>query len=228
MKRVSLAVVLCLLACTAGAGTAGAETDVEGGGKPEAGSAGEGASASPAVAGGRPEFLAPKDQAVVVFIQNQRVDRKMTFTVFGADKRCIAEVGGREAQVLPTPPGPYLFYVLGYGTTYRIELYMEAGRTYFVRLYTEEKPVGQAPQVTLVRRASESHRLLGFWLVGADITSALDNDSCYGRPLQERSNRTQRRLNEANAGWKRADDVTRDKYMLIERDGLTASDLSRL
>lgn len=230
-----MAVVLCVLACSVGAGTAGAETDVEGGGKPEAGgagegdaAAGEGASPSPAVAGGRPEFLAPKDQAVVVFVQNQRVDRKMTFTVFGADKRCVAEVGGREAQVLPTPPGPYLFYVLGYGTTYRIELYMEAGRTYFVRLHTEDRPVGQAPQVTLVRRASESHRLLRFWLEGANVTSTLDNESCYGRPLQERANRTQRRLNDANAGWKQADDVMRDKYMLIERDGLTPSDLSRL
>lgn len=186
------------------------------------------ADGSAASSGGRPEFLAPEGQALVVFIQNQRVDRKMTFTVFGPDKRCVAEVGGREAQVLPTPPGPYLFYVLGYGSTYRIELYMEAGRTYFVRLHTEDKAFGQAPQVTLVRRASESHRLLRYWLDGATVTSTLDNDRCYGRPLKERANRTQRRLNDANAGWKQADDVTRDKYMLIERDGLTPSDISRL
>ena len=179
-------------------------------------------------AGARADFVAPEGQALVVFIQNQRVDRKMTFTVFGADKRCVAEVGGREAQVLPTPPGPYLFYVLGYGTTYRVELYMEAGRTYFVRLYTVERPVGQAPAITLVRRASQSHRLLRHWLEGASVTQALDNEGCYGRQLKERANRTQRRLNEANAGWKEADEVTRDKYMLIERDGLTASDISRL
>jgi hypothetical protein len=186
------------------------------------------AEADAAEAGARADFVAPEGQALVVFIQNQRVDRKMTFTVFGADKRCVAEVGGREAQVLPTPPGPYLFYVLGYGTTYRIELYMEAGRTYFVRLHTVDRPVGRAPAITLVRRASESHKLLRHWLDGASVTRTLDNEGCYGRPLKERANRTQRRLNEANAGWKEADEVTRDKYMLIERDGLTASDISRL
>ena len=207
MKRISLAVVLLALGWAAGPLRAAADATE---------------------AGARADFVAPEGQALVVFIQNQRVDRKMTFTVFGADKRCVAEVGGREAQVLPTPPGPYLFYVLGYGTTYRIELYMQAGRTYFVRLYTVDRPVGQAPAITLVRRASQSHRLLRHWLEGASVTHALDNEGCYGRPLKERANRIQRRLNEANAGWKEADEVTRDTYMLIERDGLTASDISRL
>ena len=172
------------------------------------------------------ELIAPEGKALVVFIQNQKVDRKMVFTVFESDKRCVAEVGGREAQVLPVEPSPLIFYVLGYSNTKRIEIYPEAGRTYFVRLHTVDKPMGPSPEVTLVRRATEDHRLLKFWLEGAFVTHSIGDDKCYGRPLDERKNRTQRRLNDANADWKNADDVYRDKYMLIEKDGLTAQDIS--
>ena len=170
-------------------------------------------------------FVAPEGQALVVFIQNEKLDRKMVFTVFGSDKRCVAEVGGREAQVLPVDPGPYIFYVLGYNNTRRIELYPEAGRTYFVRLHTVQKPMGAAPEVTLVRRATQTHRHVRYWLEGAMVRHSKDNTECYGMPLDERKNRTQGRLNEANGDWKNADDVTRDRYMLIEKDGLTAADI---
>ncbi len=170
-------------------------------------------------------FVAADEQAKVVFIQNQKVDRKMTFIVFASDKRCIAEVGGREAQVLPVDPKPLVFYATGYNKTQRIEIYPEAGRTYFVRLHTVEKTIGPAPEVTLVRRASEEHRLLRFWLDEAFVTHSIGDDKCYGKPLKERKNRTQRRINEGNADWKSGGDAYRDKYTLIERDGLTAEDL---
>ena len=174
------------------------------------------------------EFVAPPGKAVVVFVQNQKVDRGMTFPVFESDKRCVAEVGGREAQVLPLEPEPLIFYVLGYNKTRRIEIFPQAGRTYFVRLHTVDKPMGPAPEVTLVRRASEEHKLLKFWLDGAIITHSIADDRCYGKPMNERKNRTQRRLNEGNADWKNGDDVYRDKYMLIEKDGLTAQDIGLL
>ena len=171
-------------------------------------------------------FVAPPVKALIVFIQNQKVDRKMTFTVFAADKRCVAEVGGREAQVLPVEPVPLVFFVTGYSKTYRIEIYPEAGRTYFVRLHTVDKPMGPAPEVTLVRRASEEHKLLKFYLDGAIVTRTIGDDKCYGKPLPERKNRTQRRLNEGNADWKNGDDAYRDRYMLIEKDGLTGKDIA--
>jgi hypothetical protein len=172
------------------------------------------------------ELVAPPGKAAIVFIQNQKVDRGMTFTVFESDKRCVAEVGGREAQVLPVEPAPLIFYVIGYYTTRRIEIYPKVGRTYFVRLHTVDKPMGPAPEVTLVRRASEEHKLLKFHLEGAFVTRSIGDDKCYGKPLNERKNRTQRRINEGNADWKSGDDVYRDKYMLIENDGLTARDIA--
>ena len=171
-------------------------------------------------------FVAPPDKALIVFIQNQKVDRKMVFTVFASDKRCVAEVGGREAQVLPVEPVPLVFFVIGYNKTRRIELYPEVGRTYFVRLHTVDKPMGPAPEVTLVRRTSEEHKLLKFYLDGAIVTRAIGADRCYGKPLRERKNRTQRRLNEGNADWKNGDDAYRDTYMLLEKDGLTADDIA--
>lgn len=172
------------------------------------------------------EFVAPPKKALVVFIQNQKVDRKMVFTVFESDKRCVAEVGGREAQLLPVDPVPHIFYAVGYNNTRRIEIFPEVGRTYFVRLHTVDKAMGPSPEVTLVRRGTEQHRLLKFWLDGALVTHSIGADTCYGKPLKERKNRTQRRLNEGNADWKNGDDADRDRYMLIEQDGLTAEDIA--
>jgi hypothetical protein len=170
-------------------------------------------------------FVAPENKALVVFIQNEKVDRKMVFTVFGSDRRCVAEVGGRQAEVLPVEPEPLILYVTGYNSTRRVEIYPEAGRTYFVRLYTVQKAMGAVPEVTLVRRGSEDHMQLRFWLDGAFVTRALEDPECYGRPLKERKNRTTRRLNDANADWKNGDDAYRDRHMLIEGDGLTADDV---
>lgn len=181
-----------------------------------------------AVAEDSSAFVASEDESKIVFIQNQNHDRKMSFLIFGADKRCVAEVRGREAQVLPTPPGAYVFYVVGYEQTTRIELYLAKGRTYFVRLHTVDKAIGAEPRVTLVRRASEEHKLLRYHLEGAHITHTLDDKRCYGKPLEERKRRTVRRINEANADWKNEDDVYRDQNTLIEKDGLTAEDISRL
>ena len=171
------------------------------------------------------DLIAPEDKARIVFIQNQKGDRKMSFTVFESDRRCVAVVGGRQAQVLDVFPGPYIFYITGFEQTRRIELYPEAGRTYFIRLYSSKRPVGSAAEVTPVRRATEEHRLLRFHLDGATLTYATDNQQCYARPLDEREGRTNRRLNEANAEWQNSDDFHRAEHTLIEADGLTSEDL---
>jgi hypothetical protein len=173
-------------------------------------------------------FVAPEGKALFVFIQNQQQDRKMEFTVFAGDKRCVARVRGREAEVLPVEPATYIYYVMTYNDARRIELFPEAGRTYFIRLHTVDKVMGPIPAVTLVRRASEEHMLLKHHLEGAHVTRARDDKECYGQPLQERKNRTQRRLNGANGDWKKADDAYRDRYRLIEKDGLTEEDIGRL
>lgn len=174
----------------------------------------------------REDLVAPEDKARIVFIQNQKGDRRMVFTVFESDRRCVAVVGGREAQVLDVFPGPYIFYITGFEQTRRVELYPEAGRTYFIRLHSAKRPFGSVAAVTPVRRASEEHRLLRFHLEGANLTRATDNGECYALPLNEREGRTNRRLNEANAEWQNADDAYRAGYTLIEADGLTPKDIN--
>jgi hypothetical protein len=49
-----------------------------------------------------------------------------------------------------------------------------------------------------------------------------------GKPLKERQNRTQRRINEPNADWKNGDELYRFKYKLLPEDGLTAEEVSWL
>lgn len=173
------------------------------------------------------DFAAPKDQALIVLIQNLKADEKMTFTVFDPDKLCVAEVGGREIDIVPTKPGGYTYYVTGFNKTRRIDIDLEAGRTYFIRLFTNERTMSRVPDVELVRRASDSYLQLKFWMDNAFITHARD-DACRGKPLKERAKRTQKRINEANADWKSGDDTHRARYTLHRRDGLVERDLEWL
>ena len=68
----------------------------------------------PAAAYDKAAFVAPQAEALVVFIQNLREDRTMSYLVFDAERQCIAEVGGRQAEVVPMKPGKHTLYISGY------------------------------------------------------------------------------------------------------------------
>lgn len=178
-----------------------------------------------AAAGDKPRFVAPDDQALVVFIQNLREDRAMSYTVFDLNRQCIAEVGGRQAEIVPMKPGKHTLYISAYNN-HRIDASLAAGRTYFIRLYSVEKVSTRASKVTPVQRGSDAYKQLGTWLAGARVVHSSD-DPCSGNPLKERANRTQRRINEANGDWKDADPATQSDYKLIQLDGLTAGEAAQ-
>jgi len=184
--------------------------------------------ASPRVAGAadRSSFVAPEDQAVVVFIQNEPDDYVMNYIVFDPDKKCVVEVGGREAAVISLKPGKYTYY-LASANNHRIDMDLQAGRTYFVRLSAIEKIATSRSAVTPVQRGTDSYKLLKTWLDGTRVILA-DDDSCRGKPLKERANRTQRRINDANADWKNGDKIYRYNYSLLKSDGLTALEVGWL
>ena len=184
------------------------------------------AAARPAAAEGKSAFVAPKDVALVVFIQNAPDDRAMDYIVFDADKQCVVEVGGREAEVIPMNPGRHTLYVAVYNNR-RIDLDLVAGRTYFIRLFSVEKFATRVSDVMPVQRGTDSYKLLKTWLEGARVIQGID-DPCRGKPLKERSNRTQKRINEANADWKDGDELYRFNYRLLKEDGLTAEEVGWL
>ena len=184
------------------------------------------ASADPAAADSKSAFVAPEDGALVVFIHNLREDRATTYVVFDMNKQCVAEVRGRQAEVIPMTPGRHTLYIYGYNNR-RIDLDLVPGRTYFIRLFSIEKFATRVTDVTLVQRGTTSFKLLKTWLEGARVTLA-DGDRCRGKPLKERENRTQRRINEANADWKNGDKLHRFKYRLLKEDGLTAEEIGWL
>ena len=184
------------------------------------------AAARPATAYDKSAFVAPEDGALVVFIHNVREDRATTYVVFDADKQCVAEVRGREAEVVPMNPGSHTLYVYGYNN-HRVDLDLVPGRTYFIRLFSIEKFATRVSDVAPVQRGTDSSRRLKTWLEGATVTHAID-DRCRGKPLQERPKRTQKRINEANANWKNGDELYRFKYKLLKEDGLTAEEIDWL
>lgn len=179
-----------------------------------------------AAADGKSAFVAPEDVALVVFIHNHPDDRHATYIVFDLNKQCVAEVRGRQAEVIPMKPGRHTLYIYGYNN-HRIDLELVPGRTYFIRLFSVEKFATRVSEVTPVQRGTTSYKLLRTWLEGARVTSA-DGDPCRGKPLKERANRTQRRINEANADWKTGDEVYRFKHKLLKEDGLTADEVGWL
>ena len=140
---------------------------------------------------GKAAFVAPEGEAFVVFIQNTRSDRSMHFIVFDPDKKCVAEVRGREAEIVPMKPGKHTLYVAAYNN-HRIDVDLVAGRTYFIRLHSVEKFATRVSHVTPVQRGTDSYKQLRTWLQGATPVHA-DEDPCQGKPLKERANRTQRR-----------------------------------
>lgn len=181
---------------------------------------------APAAAYDKSEFLPPKGKANIVFVQNLKVDEKMSYTVFGTDLLCVAKLGGRQAEVIPMDPGQYSFYVTSFKTR-RIDVEMEAGRTYFVMLHTVEKFGARVSDITLVRRATETYlqlksRLKGVWIVHAK------DDPCHGKSLMERKGRTQKRANEGNSDWKAGNDANRAWYTLDKQDGLLPKDIDWL
>jgi hypothetical protein len=184
------------------------------------------ACAHPAAADGKSPFLAPEGEALVVFIQNLHEDRATSFIVFDANKQCVAEVRGREAEVIPMKPGKHTLYVAAYNN-HRIDIDLVAGRTYFIRLFSIEKVMTRVSEVTPVQRGTTSYKLLKSWLEGARVVHGSD-DPCRGKPLKERTKRTQKRLNEANADWKNGDQLYRYEYTLLKEDGLTAEELGWL
>jgi hypothetical protein len=172
------------------------------------------------------DFIAPENEALVVFIQNLYEDRAESFIVFDADKQCVAEVGGREAEVIPMKPGKYTLFIASFRNQ-RIDIDLAAGRTYFIRLNSIAKTSNRATEVTLVQRRTESFKLVKTWLQGARVTHGRD-DTCRGKPLKERQNRTIRRINDANSEWKKGDELYRYRYMLLKEDGLTPTEVGWL
>ncbi len=172
------------------------------------------------------DFIAPKNEALVVFIQNHHEDRAESFIVFDADKQCVAEVGGRQAEVIPMKPGKYTLFIASFRNQ-RIDIDLAAGRTYFIRLNSIAKTSNRATEVTLVQRRTQSFRLVKTWLQGAWVAHGRD-DPCRGKPLKERQNRIIRRINDANSAWKKGDELYRYRYRLLKEDGLTPTEVGRL
>lgn len=183
----------------------------------------------PAAAVDTSAFVAPDDGALLVFVQTERIQDSSDFIVFDTKGICLATLGPRQSEVLRMKPGRYTLFVSDASnqSSFRLELALAAGRTYFVRLYSVNKYGWTAPQLATVQRGSNAYKGLKTWLDQADVTYAHD-DQCRGKPADKRSNRTQRRINEANADWKHEGDEYRRGLILIESDGLTATEVSWL
>jgi hypothetical protein len=184
------------------------------------------AGARPAAAYDKSAFVAPKDQALLVFIQNIRDDESMTYMVFDRDRQCLAEVGGREAEIAQMPPGSYSFYISGYKTQ-RVDMELAPGRTYFIRIFSYDKVVMRRSDVSPVQRGTDSYMQVKFWLQGARVTKASD-DPCHGKTIKKQARKVTKQILGADVDWDQGDELYHLRYSLLATDGFKADEIDWL
>lgn len=178
----------------------------------------------PAGAYDKADFVAPKDKALVVFIQNLRDDASTTFTVVDRDLKCFAEVNGREAEVAELAPGSYTFFVSSY-KTHRVDMRLVAGRTYFIRIFSYERSVMRSSDVMPVQRGTESYMQVKAWLEGARVTKASE-DPCRGRSMKKQQvRRLTKQVMSADIDWDAGDEIYRARYSLLRVDGFKPEEI---
>ena len=180
---------------------------------------------SRAAAYDKADLVAPEDTALVVFIQNLNRDDDEVFVVFDPDKECIAKVRGHKAEVVPMPPGKRTLYVTSYNTI-RVELDLEAGRSYFIRLHTKDTGMWRPSEVTVLRGRMDTG-LLKRVLEGVEVVHVRD-DPYSGKPVKERAKLTQKRIDHANKDWNDGDGEYRTRHTVYKSDGLTKEDVDKL
>jgi hypothetical protein len=174
---------------------------------------------------GESPYVAPKDKGVVVFIRDRFVDRKINYVIVDADRQCLGVMDDKKAELIPMKPGKHTLYALG-GNARRVEVNVEAGRTYFVRIYSHTAMAKGMVGLTAARRGTEAFEQIPTWT--KDLKNGEGSDSCRGTTVDDKRGRIQKRIDRTDADWKGDSEEERAKFTLKKKDGLTAKEAAKL
>ncbi|MGB3050636.1 MAG: hypothetical protein WBB42_06530 [Polyangiales bacterium] len=73
-------------------------------------------------------YVAPKDQAYIVFVKAGRASRKMQFVFYDEDLKCLSMIEGVTSEIIPVKPGKHRIYTMA-TNSHRMEFDVEAGLT---------------------------------------------------------------------------------------------------
>jgi hypothetical protein len=170
-------------------------------------------------------YVAPKDKALVVFIRDRFVDRKIKYVVIDSDRQCLGVMDKKKGELIPMKPGKHTLYAIG-GNVRRVDVDLAAGRTYFVRIYSHTAMAKGIVGVTPARRGTEAFDQVPIWT--KDLATSKGTDDCRGIMVDDKRGRVQKRIERTDADWKADSEEERAKYSLQNKDGLSAKEASEI
>jgi len=172
-------------------------------------------------------YVAPKDEAYIVFVKAGRGSKKAQFMIFDADLKCVSLFEDNVSEIIPVKPGTHTLYTMA-TNAHRMELNVEAGRTYFIRISLPKYGYGTI-QLVPAKRDSEAFAQVKEWVKGAKASNP-NEDSCRGLQLgagKRGKDPYPGKRDDADNKWKQNAEY-REKLTMKKTDGFTAEEAGKL
>lgn len=171
-------------------------------------------------------YVAPKVKALLVFVNDRFIDRKVKYTVFTAERDCLAVFGGEESELVEMKPGKHTLYAMGANVN-RMEVDLAPNRTYFVRINSKTRYSKGVAVITPAQRGTETFDQVNLWIAETKVTKG--KDTCRGTKIEDdKRGRIPTRIGRADEEWKAGDDAFRAKHSLQKKDGFTAKEVAKV
>lgn len=174
----------------------------------------------------RDPYVAPSDQALVVFSRaRRRQGSNVTIRIVNPAGRCLAELDDGWQMAAPLWPGTHMLMVVTGETPPTVQLMevkVRAGHTYVVRL--EMRVHVKSPvRITMIRRSDQPLEAFPAGVhdtlpVAPDLRECTELISWKRSKIEPRAARAKRE-------WDQADDGYRELLTLERKDGWTAAEV---
>lgn len=175
-------------------------------------------------------YVAPKDKGLVVFVRDRFHNRKASMLILNGKRQCVAVVSGDKvaSELIPVEPGKHTMYAYG-GVIQRVDLDVEAGRTYFVHIEYRSRYAAPTINLTPAKRGSEMAGKVSSWVKEAQVNDHA-NDECKGsdQAVETKRGRIQKKIDREDSEWESKDEAYREAHTMNKNDGMTAKEVAKL
>jgi len=151
--------------------------------------------------------------------------------IINEKRHCIAFIAGDKdaSELIPMEAGKHTLYAF-LGVIQRVDLEVEAGRTYFVRANYRQRYAAPTINLTPARRGTDTFKEVSTWTKGAKINVHAD-DLCQGAgdaAMETKRGRIQKKIDREDTEWKAKDQTYRDEHTMKKSDGMTPKEVAKL
>jgi hypothetical protein len=176
----------------------------------------------------RDPYVAPSDQALVVFSRTRRRQASnVTIRIVNPAGRCLAELDNGWQMAAPLWPGTHMLMVITGETPPTVQLMevkVRAGHTYVVRLETRVN-VKSPVRISMIRRSAQP--LEAFPPKVRDTIPVAPNLRKCTELISWKRSKIEPRAERAKEEWDEAEDSYRELLTLNRNDGWTPAEVKR-